>query len=165
MILLRDKVEIEATPEQVFDWLAHFQENFLAWHSDHVECRYLKGTNLFEVDSVLYVEEYLHGKLHRLTFRATKVIPSRRLEYDAGFGLGGAFEVVPRGDKVLFIAEITMGSSFPVLGRLIDVFLEKLLSDNLEMIKQHMTEEGENLKRLLEESVGLSKQEEGVSDR
>jgi len=47
-----------------------------------------------------------------------------------------------------------MGSSFPVLGRLPDTVSEKLLSDNLEMMKQHMTEEGENLKRLLEESVG-----------
>jgi hypothetical protein len=154
MILLRDAVEIETTPEHVFDWLVHFQENYLAWHPDHVECRYLKGTHLLEVDSVLYVEEYLHGELHRLKFRATKVIPNRRLEYKAGFGMGGAFEVVPHGGKVLFIAEITMGSSFPVLGRLLDAFLEKLLSDNLEMIKQHMTEEGENLKRLLEEGVG-----------
>jgi hypothetical protein len=154
MILLRDAVEIETTPEHVFDWLVHFQENYLAWHPDHVECRYLKGTHLLEVDSVLYVEEYLHGELHRLKFRATEVIPNRRLEYKAGFGMGGAFEVVPHGGKVLFIAEITMGSSFPVLGRLLDAFLEKLLSDNLEMIKQHMTEEGENLKRLLEEGVG-----------
>jgi len=47
-----------------------------------------------------------------------------------------------------------MGSSFPVLGRLPDTVSEKLLSDNLEMMKQHMTEEGENLKRLLEKSVG-----------
>lgn len=91
MILLRDVVEIEASPEQVFDWLAHFQENYLAWHPDHVECRYLKGASLFEVGSVVYVEEYVHGEFHKLKFRVTKVIPNSRLEYKAGFGIGGCF--------------------------------------------------------------------------
>lgn len=61
MILLRDVVEIEASPEQAFDWLAHFQEDYLAWHPDHVECQYVKGTSILEVGSVLYIEEYLHG--------------------------------------------------------------------------------------------------------
>ena len=30
MIVLRDTVEIKASPEQIFDWLAHFKENYLA---------------------------------------------------------------------------------------------------------------------------------------
>ena len=150
MILLRDVVEIDASSEQVFDWLAHFQENYLAWHPDHVECRYLKGTSILEVGSVLYIEEYLHGQLHKLKFLSTNVIPNTRLEYKAGFGIGGAFEVKPQGNHVLFIAEITFGSGFPVLGWLLDRMMQKLLSDRLEAMKQHMAEEGENLKQLLE---------------
>jgi uncharacterized protein YndB with AHSA1/START domain len=164
MILLRDVSEIEAPPERVFDWLVHLQENYIAWHPDHVECRYLRGTSLLELGSVLYIEEYLHGELHKLKFRTTKVIPNSRLEYKAGFGIGGAFEVRPQEDKALFIAEMTMGSSLPLVEPLLDRLLEKLLSDNLEAMKQHMAEEGENLKRLLEQDASLSASEEAVPD-
>lgn len=64
MITLRDSVEIRTTPEKVFEWFMHFDENYVSWHPDHVKCSYLKGRRL-EEGSVLYVEEYLHGKLHK----------------------------------------------------------------------------------------------------
>ena len=151
MILLRDEVRIDATPEQVFDWLAHFQEHYLAWHPDHVECRYLRGSSILEEDAILYIEEYLHGDLHRLKLRATKVIPDSRVEYTAGFGTGGAFEVQPREDGVLFTAEITIGLGVPGLGSWLDRTMERVLADRIEAMKQHMAEEGENLKRWLEQ--------------
>jgi hypothetical protein len=151
MILLRDEVRIDATPEQVFDWLAHFQEHYLAWHPDHVECRYLRGSSILEKDAILYVEEYLHGDLHRLKLRATRVIPDSRLEYTAGFGIGGAFEVQPIEDGVLFIAEITIGLGVPGLGSMLDRMMERVLAGRIEAMEQHMAEEGENLKQWLEQ--------------
>jgi len=151
MILLRDEVRIDATPEQVFDWLAHFQEHYLAWHPDHVECRYLRGSSILEKDAILYVEEYLHGDLHRLKLRATKVIPDSRVEYTAGLGIGGAFEVQPREDGVLFIAEITIGLGAPGPGSLLDRMMERVLAGRIKAMEQHMAEEGENLKQWLEQ--------------
>lgn len=151
MILLRDEIRIDATPAQVFDWLAHFQEHYLAWHPDHVECRYLRGSSILEPDAILYVEEYLHGDLHRLKLRATKVIPDSRLEYTAGFGTGGAFEVQPREGGVLFIAKVTIGLGVPGLGSLLDRMMERMLAGRIEAMKQHMAEEGENLKQWLEQ--------------
>ena len=151
MILLRDEVRIDATPAQVFDWLAHFQEHYLAWHPDHVECRYLRGSSILEQDAILYVEEYLHGDLHRLKLRATKVIPDSRLEYTAGLGIDGAFEVQPRDDGVLFIAEVTFGLGVPGLGSLLDRMMERVLADRIAAMRQHMAEEGENLKQWLEQ--------------
>ena len=151
MILLRDEVRIDATPEQVFDWLAHFQEHYLAWHPDHVECRYLRGSSILEKDAILYIEEYLHGDLHRLKLRATKVIPDSRVDYTAGFGTGGAFEVQPREDGVLFIAEVTIGLGAPGLGSLLDRMMERVLAGRIKAMEQHMAEEGENLKRWLEQ--------------
>lgn len=50
----------------------------------------------------------------------------------------------------MFIADVTIGSNIPVLGWLLDRIMEKLFSDRLEALKQHMAEEGENLKQLLE---------------
>lgn len=50
----------------------------------------------------------------------------------------------------MFITDVTIGSNIPVLGWLLDRIMEKLFSDRLEALKQHMAEEGENLKQLLE---------------
>jgi hypothetical protein len=152
VIWLRDAIEIKASPEQVFEWLAHFQKNYLAWHPDHVACRYLKGTSL-EVGSIIYTEEYLHGQLHKLKFQVTQVIPDSRVNYKVTFGLGGAFIVEPHEDYVRFIAEIYMGSRLPLLGWCIDLILQTLLVRQIEALKQHMAEEGESLKRLLERTV------------
>ena len=150
MILLRDEIEIKAPPEKVFDWLKHFKENYLNWHPDHTECRFVKGSSILEIGSVLCVEEYLHGKLHKLKLRPTKVISNSLLKYKAGFGIRGAFEIKPKENSLLFIAEICIGSKFPVLGWIFDKIMHHLLSDRLEALKKHMAEEGENLKRLLE---------------
>ncbi|MFX0113135.1 MAG: SRPBCC family protein [Candidatus Hodarchaeota archaeon] len=64
MTTLTDSIEIKATPKKVFDWFMHFAENYKAWHPEHGECRWLKG-KAFEAGSILYSEEYLHGKLHK----------------------------------------------------------------------------------------------------
>ena len=152
MILLEDTVDIKASPEQVFEWLDHLPENYLAWHPDHVACRYLKGSSVLETGSILYVEEYLHGQLHRLKLRTTKVIPEVRLEYKAGIGIAGAFEVKSQGSTVLFKAEILLGTNLPGMGWVLDWIIKTLLSDRLGALEQHMVEEGLNLKKLLEET-------------
>ena len=152
MISLQDVTEIEASPEQVFDWLAHFEDNYLAWHPDHVECRHVSGAPL-ERGTVIYTEEYLHGQIHKLTFEVTDLVPNSRVDYRAGFGKGGAFKVEPKGDRVLFIATLDVGSRAPVLGWLFDTVMRTLFSDRIEALQRHMAEEGENLKRLLEEGT------------
>ena len=81
MIVLRDTVEIRASPEQIFEFLAHFKENVHAWHPDHVECRYLTYDPLGE-GSVIYIEEYLHGKLHKLGVHAGANAEGRDMETD-----------------------------------------------------------------------------------
>jgi len=139
-----------ASPDQIFDWLAHLPDNYLAWHPDHVACRYLKGTSLLEVGSVLYIEEYLHGELHSLKLRTTRVLANSRLEYSAEFGIRGAFEVRPQAEGVLFVTELALGSSLPLLGWLVDRVMHKWLRKRLDAMRQHMAEEGLNLKRWLE---------------
>jgi hypothetical protein len=62
----------------------------------------------------------------------------------------GAFEVIPKGDEVEFVAELGLGSDFPIVGPLVDAVLQALLSRRLEAMRQHMLEEGQNLKKILE---------------
>ena len=80
MTSIVDSIEINATPAKIFDALAQvFSSNggYKKWHKDHVSCKWIKGKAL-EEGSILYAEEYLHGKLHGLKARLTKT-PTRWL--------------------------------------------------------------------------------------
>ena len=149
MIMLRDSITIQTKPEQLFKWLELMPQEYCSWHSDHVACRVIHGS-MFQRGSEIECQEYLHGKMHIMQFRLTRVDPCRRMEYEIA-GLGkGAFEVIPRGEKVELVAELKLGSDFPVLGTLVDAILRVFLSRRLEAMIQHMREDGQNLKQIIE---------------
>jgi hypothetical protein len=149
MISLKDSIEIHATPGQVFAWLGRMPQEYLAWHPDHVACRVIHGSML-EVGSEMEFEEYLHGKLHSLRFRMTKVLPGKRVEFEVvGMGLG-AFEAQAVDDHVRFIAELKIGTKDPLIGRLFDWIFAWLFKRRIAGMRQHMAEEGEYLKTILE---------------
>jgi len=146
MITLTDSIEIKTTPEKIFDWFVHFEKNFKAWHPDHVECRWLKGEQ-FEEGSILYVEEYLHGKSHKIKFLGTKVEPHKKIEYTLLFPTSiilpkGSFLIEPKGESCIFTATLSFR-----FGKI----LSKLVKSRVEATKKHMREEGDNLKKLLEQ--------------
>jgi len=151
MITLRDSIEIQATPDKVYEWLVrrfNSKEDYQAWHPEHVDICWIKGDSLKE-GSIVYAQEYLHGRLHKLKFRITKVIPNKEIEYRALFPLslfsqGNAFIVEPRGKN---------SSIFTATGGLrAGPLFKKLAKNQIKATKQHMKEEGENLKRALETS-------------
>jgi hypothetical protein len=152
MITLKDTVEIKASPEQIVEFFLNFRENFYAWHPDHVECHYLTPGPLKE-NSVIYIEEYLHGELHKLKLHITKIQPNSRIEYKTFFGTKGIFIIEPRETGTLFTAELHMGTRIPLLGKLVDRTMWMFLSLHLEGLQQHMAEEGQNLKRILEQGI------------
>jgi hypothetical protein len=162
LIVLRDTVEIKAAPEQIFNFFVHFRENFHAWHPDHLECRYLNFEGTPEEGSVIHIEEYLHGKLHKLNLHITRLKPYSRIEYKTFLGSKGVFIIDPRGSDCLFTAEMYMGTNVRLLAGLVDIIMKIFMSRQLQGIKQHMAEEGQNLKRILEKSN--KKGESGVGN-
>ena len=99
---------------------------------------------------MLHVEERLHGRLHRLRLRATEVVPGEVVRY-ASRGFAGAFIIAPEGDGTRFTAELSFGTRTPIVGRALDAVASFVLRSRLEAFRKHMHEEGENLKRLLEQ--------------
>jgi len=153
MIILKDSIEIKATPEKVFKWLLQRfkdKEAYQAWHPDHVDVRWIKGEPLQE-GSIRYAEEYLQGDLHKLKFRITKIVPNKVIEYRSLFPLsilapGNTFIIEPKGENsCIFTA---MGSLR--LPRWLFKKLHKKHKFKIEATEQHMKEEGENLKRAVE---------------
>jgi hypothetical protein len=62
----------------------------------------------------------------------------------------GAFEAQESGDGVRFVAELDIGSEAPIIGRLFDFIFTWFFSNRIKAMKQHMAEEGRNLKTILE---------------
>ena len=152
MITIKDTVEIKASPEKIIEFFLNFQENFYAWHSDHVECHYLTPGPLKE-NSIIYIEEYLYGKLRKLKLHITKIQPNSRIEYKTFLGTKGIFIIDQKETGTLFTAEMHMGTTIPLLCKLRDTIMKIFFSRQLEGLKQHMAEEGQNLKRILEQDI------------
>ncbi|MBM3126642.1 MAG: SRPBCC family protein [Chloroflexi bacterium] len=149
MIKLRDTITIQTSTKRIFGWLESLPKEYVSWHPDHVAYRVIKGS-MRQPGSEIECQEHLHGNLHTLRFRLTKVEPDKRMEYEI-IGLGkGAFEVIPKDDEVEFVAELGLGSSFPIVGRFVDAVLRVLFHRRLEAMRQHMREEGQNLKKIIE---------------
>ena len=148
MVTLTDSIEMEVPPEKVFNWLTNIRdkETYQAWHHDHVEFIWIKGEP-FQEGSIVYFEEYIHGKIHKLKFLCTKSVPNRLIEYRPLFPWSffmpkNSFAMEPSGKNgCTFTATVNLraGPLFKKLGR-----------KRLDTIRQHMKEEGENLKRILE---------------
>lgn len=149
MIQLRDTILINTPPEKVWTWLNDLPGHYREWHPAHIACRYERGQRL-EAGAVLYAEEFLHDRLHRLRLQATEVVPGRALYY-RGLGFTGAFLLEPVNGLTNFTAELDIGMRFGILGSILDTALRLVLGDRLAAFQAHMREEGVNLKRLLEE--------------
>jgi len=149
MITIEDSIEVQAAPEKVYEWLVRrfeSNENYRAWHPDHISICWIKGTAL-EEGSVVYAEEYLHGELHKLKFRITEVVPNRRIAYRALFPAslfapGNAFVIEPKGEDTSVFTATGLLRAGPLF--------QKLGKKQIEATKLHMKEEGENLKAALE---------------
>jgi hypothetical protein len=152
MITLRDIIEMRTSPEKVFDFFIHFKDNFMAWHPDHVRCWYFEDGPLKE-GSTFCVQEYLHKKIVTLNFHVTRLVPYSRIEYKIPPIVKGDFIIEERGSNVLFTAEIFFGIEIPILGNLADKMLYTFIGRRLKALKQHMVEEGRNLKMILEKGT------------
>jgi len=145
MVTLRDSIEIKASPECVYGWLTSLDEHYGEWHPDHVKCVY-EGGEVAEGE-VFRFEEYIHGDLHKIRGRITRLDENATIDYRCIFPTSiicpkGSFRIEKRGDSSIFTATLCFRFArlFTILAR-----------DRVEAIRRHMREESENLKRLLED--------------
>lgn len=62
-IRIKDSIAIDSSPESVFEFLINItdDESYRNWHpKDHICLRRLKGKP-WEIGSVVYAKEYIHG--------------------------------------------------------------------------------------------------------
>ena len=142
---IRDTVHIDASPEEVWSWLAGLADHYTDWHPDHVSAAWVEGEPN-GVGSILEAVEYIGGHKETLRFVMTDIDAPHLMEYRIR-GLhsmllpGGGFSIAADGDGSAFTATIDYR-----FGGLIDRFVPR----RAEALRTHMREEGANLKRLVE---------------
>lgn len=147
MLTISDSVEIAVAPTRVWEWLCELPAHYAEWHPDHRECRVLRG-DLWNPSAVVEMEEILHGRRHRFRFEVVDVTPGREIIYRAGSWLRGRFLIEPVDGHCRFTAALSFGPRGP--GRLLDRPLAWLFRHRIAAARRHQSEEGRNLKRLLE---------------
>lgn len=147
MLTLSDSIEINATPQQIEEWLMNVDKHYAEWHPDHVKWVNLDG-KLDEGDT-FYYEEYLNGRLYKSKCRVTSISRNQRTEIkfkglpplDRILGVGGSFIIEPSGDTCAVTATINLRFGW---------LISRLAKGTIEAIQTHMKEEGESLKKILE---------------
>jgi len=145
-MVLQDETLIEAPPERIFAFFALMEDNYVAWHPDHLSFRWTKGKGLAP-GVEFHFEERVAGKLLEKTVRFTKIVPGRIIEFEPTGWLMRlilpemSFEVQPQGGKSLFIARVRVRTG-PI-----GAWLNRR---EFDAVRHHMKEEGENLRRIVE---------------
>ena len=145
MKTLEESILINAKPEIIWNWLLKITDNYCEWHPSHIKALWKKG-DPNEIGSVMYAEEFIGDELLKMSSKLTKLIPNSFYEFKTVGHVKllmphGTFEIIPNGNKSIFKATLDFR-----MGKL----LSKIAKKKVAQIKQHMIEEGENLKKILE---------------
>ena len=144
-LVLKDTVEINTTPERIWEFWVNMDKNYKAWHpEDHILFQWTKGGPM-EEGSKIYAEEVVGGKLLKGKVTCVDVVPKRKFALTLPFprSLFCKYEylIEPRGTKTAFTALTYL--QYPGFAR-------KHIQAVVEVGKKHIREEGENLKKILE---------------
>ena len=149
-MILSDSVEINTTPEKIWEFFTNLENNYKAWHpEDHILFKWTEGKPM-ESGSRWYGEEIVRGKLFKLKGTIGEVIPNRKIVFNFSFPVSlvaPKFEwlIEPKGSTSVFTAR-----SYLRAGEFYLKFFKKEMNYKLDLHNKHVREEGENLKRILE---------------
>jgi hypothetical protein len=146
MILSETSPFIRATPSTIFAFFAQMDANYLRFHPDHVEFRWLDPPAL-QPGVRFYFAERVGGKLLKKTVAFTRVEPPSLIEF-------APTNVIFR----FFLPRITFRISSTAEGITVTQEIQLRIGPlatwlnrrELDAVRLHMRQEGDNLKRLLE---------------
>lgn len=146
-MILQQSIVIAAPPSAAFAFFRGMDGNYRRWHPDHVSFEWLDDTRL-AVGSRFRFEERINGKRIRRTDRMSRIVEDRLVEFqpqNALFRLflrGVSFAMEPEGEGRCRLTQ-TISIRIGPIGRWLN-------RRDFAAVEQHMREEGENLKALLE---------------
>jgi len=148
-MILEEQTWIDTDPADVFRFFETMEDQYEDWHPDHILFRWREGGELQE-DAEAYFEERIGGQLQQKTVVFTRIRPNRYLEFRPTDWTrlllpSISFSIEPDDCGCTVVQRIKVRTG--PIGR----FLNRR---EFEAVRTHMREEGENLKRLLEDDLG-----------
>lgn len=146
---LTDAIWIDSTAETFFGFFENMDENYVRWHPDHRAFRWVEGQGARE-GVEFHFEEVIGGKLMKKHVVFTRVEPKHYLEFT--FTNRVLRFVLP---KISFRAEdlnggIQVTAEIYIRTGPVGAWLNR---KEFAAVRQHMREEGVNLKRILESAT------------
>jgi uncharacterized protein YndB with AHSA1/START domain len=145
-MIIEQTTTIAAAPERVYAFFEHMERNYLRWHKDHIAFRWLQPGRLAEGNRFC-LEEEVHGQHVKRSVRFTRILPNRLIEFAPENPLARlflpriAFEIEPLDQGCRFTQRLHV--RIGPIGRWLN-------RKGFAAVEQHMREEGNNLKRMLE---------------
>ena len=157
MRTITEEIIIKATPVEIWNFLTnlHRDDNYKKWHpKDHI-AYVMRKSSMGKVGGIAYFSEHVGKFTLKLSYTLTQTNNLYFLEYKAAWPLSwlhagkGTFTMEPIDNQTTrFIAYAEYGYDLPIIGKLIDRIVEKIIK--YDDARKHMHEEGENLKAILE---------------
>lgn len=147
-MILEETTTIDASPTAIFGFFEDMDANYRRWHPDHEAFRWEEGSTLATGATATFTER-IGGHRQEKTVRFTAVEPPRYLEFHPT----GRLERLLLPHISFTIEPTADGSATTVRQRLrvrtgpIGAWLNRR---EFDAVREHMREEGRNLKRLLE---------------
>lgn len=146
-MIFEDHIHISDSCEKVYSFFENMGDNYLNWHPQHLAFEWRQGKGL-QVGNVFYFEEEIGGQLLKKETRFTEIIPNRYIEFTMVKWfyrwfipkMTFIFEEDQRGCK--FTAQVFLRGVGPI-GKWAQ-------RKEFAAVRQHMKEEGINLKRIIE---------------
>ena len=145
-MLIEERTAIEAPPAAVFAFFERIEDHYLDWHPDHITFRWTTDEG-FAVGAEAYFEEEIGGNVKRQTIRYHAVDPPERVAFHPTSRLirillpSISFTIEPTDDGSLVTQRIRIRTG--PIGR-------RLNRTEFHALREHVREEGEHLKRIVE---------------
>ena len=146
---LRHSIEIKTTPEQIWNFLKN-PENYTTWHpEDHIKLIWTEGKP-FELGSKMYSEQRVFGKTQKYNGLIKEVIPKRKVVFKFTFPVSLIspeieWRIEPKESGTVFTAISYIRAGY-FYKKIFKKDMKKLITEH----NRHVSEEGENLKKILE---------------
>ena len=149
-LILKHSIEINTTPEKIWDFFLNLEKHYTTWHpKDHILLKWTKG-NPLEKGSRCYAEQYVMGKPTKYNTICTEIIENRKIVSKFLFPISLItpkieWLIEPTGPNSIFTA-----ITYIRFGNLLKAISKKEMKKLISAHDKHVAEEGENLKRILE---------------
>ena len=149
-LLLKDSIEINTTPEKIWEFFVNLDKNYTIWHpQDYILFEWVEG-NPLEKGSKFYAEQLVMGKPKQYNGTIIEIIPYRKIVIKFAFPISLVSPKIewllePRNSTTVFSAITHMR-----FGKLFSKLFKKHMEAMIEIHNKHTWAEAENLKKIME---------------